>query len=402
LALQWGGEVLRTSRRESAPYVLGSSLATICRMLDLDLVWDWQASLFRYWGGVGHYSIALLAIGALPNGELKTLLTNNLANITFPEESISERELKGLSNRFVPLADVPDLAWKIGIAQRGPRNTNPERPNHFADMDQPGPDGRTLLDICTNRNQALDPEIWLSYYASIGANDPIHQGLLPFRVWQIYDGMVDALERRSVTKFVCAAGVLAHYVGDACQPLHISVYADGDPSKTETRTIQHRNGKVEHQQVKAGQGVHAAYEDDMINRHIGEIFAGLQSLPTVKPRQIKSGRAAAWETIKLMRETHDTIPPEDLVKSYISVENRPPGARAAALWQLYGNDTITVIGNGIETLASLWLSAWRQGGAENDGLKLTQISQEAITNTISNRSFLRSYTLDQIGAHLDA
>jgi hypothetical protein len=60
-----------------------------------------------------------------------------------------------------------------------------------------------------------------------------------------------------------------------------------------------------------------------------------------------------------------------------------------------------VIGNGIETLASLWLSAWKQAGSENDGLKLTEISQDAITNPISKRSFLRSYTLEQIGGHLD-
>jgi len=267
-------------------------------------------------------------------------------------------------------------------------------------MDNPRPDGETLLDICDVRRQALDPDVWLDYYASVGVHDPIKQGLLPFRVWQIYDGMVHALERRSVTKFVCAAGVLAHYVGDACQPLHLSIYADGDPNKTETRTIHHRNGAVEETQVKAGQGVHGAYEDDMINHHIGEIFAGLQSLPAAKLRRIRNGRDAAWETITLMRDTHDAIPPAGLVNTYIDTKNEAPTLRASKLWDAYGNDTIDVLGSGIETLASLWLSAWKQADAEHSNLKLTKISQEAITMTIANRAFLRSYTLGQIGARL--
>jgi hypothetical protein len=380
--------------------VLASSLSTICRLLDLDLVWDWQASLFRYWGSVGHYGIALLAIQALPNGELKTLLTNNLDNITFPQGDINDRQLKGLSKRFVPLADVPDLAWKIGIAQRGPRDTNPERPNDFADMDEPGPDSRTLLDICRDRSRALDPGVWLDYYASVHVTDPIKKGLLPFRVWQIYDGMVDALEHHAALDFVCAAGVLAHYVGDACQPLHISIYADGDPNRTETRTIHHRDGSVEEKEFKAGQGVHSAYEDDMINQHVGDLFTGLQSLRIGRPPKIEGGAGAAWATIKLMRDTVNEISPKDLVESYIGVEHEPPSAAAAALWRAYGDATIGVIGQGVKTLAGLWLSAWTKAGADGLDLPLEALEQASITNKILDRDFLRSYTLDQIGDHL--
>jgi hypothetical protein len=400
LALQWGGEVLHTTADATAPYVLATSLATVCRLLDLDLVWDWQANLFRYWGAVGHYSIALRAIEALPHAELKTLLTANRDNITFPQDHISDTDLKGLSKKFVPLADVPDLAWKLGAYQRGPRNTNPERPNHHADMDKPRPDGKTLLDLSAMRADAIDPEVWRKYYDDVGMHDDMNRGLLPFRVWQIYDGMVDALSARSVTRFVCAAGVLAHYVGDACQPLHISMYADGDPAKHETRTVHHRDGTVEQQNVKLGAGVHAAYEDAMVNLHVPEIFAGLQSLPAAKPKKVGSGADAAWATIQLMRATYDAIPPKQLVDTYVGVEHDGPKAAAKKLWDVYGPQTITVIGDGVETLAGLWLSAWKQAHAEGKGLKLDKIPQEAITKTIARPSFLRSYTLDQIGAHL--
>jgi len=400
LAVQWGGEVLNTTGGQSAPYVLASSLATICRLLDLDVVWDWQASLFRYWGGVGHYSIALLAIQALPAGDLKTLLQANVSNITFPQNQISDSNFDGLSKRFVPLADVPDLAWKLGAGRRGPTSTNPERPNHFADMDQPGPDGRTLLDICKSRTRALKPQVWMDYYASVGVTNRMNQGLVPFRVWQIYDGMLDAIAARSVTDFVCAAGVLAHYVGDACQPLHISIYADGDPNKKETRTIHHRDGTTTEKQVAVGEGVHSAYEDDMVNRHVADIFAGVQSLPAAKLPRVRSGGGAAWDTINLMRRTHDTIPPQNLVATYVKVEDDTPANTATELWRVYGADTVAVIGDGVRTLAGLWISAWSQAHGDGAKLDLGLIPQDAITKTVLKRTFLPSLTLDKIGTQL--
>jgi hypothetical protein len=42
---------------------------------------------------------------------------------------------------------------------------------------------------------------------------------LPFRVWQIYKKMVEFVAAGDVASFVAAGGILAHYVGDACQPL---------------------------------------------------------------------------------------------------------------------------------------------------------------------------------------
>ena len=356
LALQWGGQSLESSSGQTAPYVLASSVATICRMLDLDVVWDWQATLNRYWGAVGHYTIALRAIDVLPDGPLKTLLAGNALNITFKRDDINEKKLTGLSKLFVPLADVPDLAWKIGKGQRGPRSTNPERPNHFADMDQPDSHGQTLLDICQDPDAALDPHRWRDYYSDpkIDQTDPMHQGLLPFRVWQIFDGMVSALNRHSVIDFVCAAGVLAHYIGDACQPLHISSYADGDPSQQEIRTVV-KDGKTTTESVPRGQGVHTSYEDDMINRHIGDIFAGLQSTDIEPAPGIANGADAAWATIALMRATHGTIAPPQLVDAYVATAGKPPSQRADDLWAVYEGPTIAVMAAGVKR--------WRASGS---------------------------------------
>src|SRR6185503_2557605 len=111
-----------------------------------------------------------------------------------------------------------------------------EGPNHFADMDQErDSDGKTLLDLTLDAG-FIDPDKWDAFYSSVKdilSGDPIsakHRGLLPFRVWQIFNDMVRFVKAGKVAEFVCAAGVLTHYVGDACQPLHISFLHDGDPA----------------------------------------------------------------------------------------------------------------------------------------------------------------------------
>src|SRR5262249_24000053 len=145
------------------------------------------------------------------------------------------------SDAFVPMADVPDFFWKPRNAKQG-HSRRFEGPNHFADMDQPDPHGNTLLSL-TTADANLDPDKWQALYNTgedLLSGDPItpeHRGLLPFRVWQPFDAMVDFARKGQASKFVCAAGVLTHYVGDACQPLHISYLHDGDPEKPVTHTF---------------------------------------------------------------------------------------------------------------------------------------------------------------------
>ncbi len=91
------------------------------------------------------------------------------------------------------MADVPELFWKYGKqgASRGA-----EGPNHFAAMDQKRPsDGEDLLTLCEHRAN-VDADTWNAFYNSV--RDPVtgeeitqnHRGLLPFRVWQIFDDPV--------------------------------------------------------------------------------------------------------------------------------------------------------------------------------------------------------------------
>src|SRR4029077_14305194 len=184
----------------------------------------------------------------------------------------------------IPMADVPDFFWKHGHQHH---SRGSEGPNHFADMDQKrNGDGVDLLKLCEDPNN-IDPKVWNDFYSTIEDllhGGPIaveHRGLLPFRVWQIFDQMVEFVRNDKIPEFVCAAGVLAHYVGDACQPLHISYLHDGDPLQGHSHTVHHHDGTTSDVLIAKGAGVHSAYEDGMVNSHRRDILRGLDDTPPV-------------------------------------------------------------------------------------------------------------------------
>jgi hypothetical protein len=57
-----------------------------------------------------------------------------------------------------------------------------------------------------------DPSVWNRFYGSIvdlitgESIDQRHGGLLPFRVWEIFDEMVRLASQGKAAEFVCAAG----------------------------------------------------------------------------------------------------------------------------------------------------------------------------------------------------
>ena len=138
-----------------------------------------------------------------------------------------------------------------------------------------------------------------------------------------------------------AAGCLAHYVGDACQPLHSSQHSDG------------LNG--------ASTGVHATYEDNMVDAHEDEIAAGIgEAISNLgfRPRAIQSPRDAAMAVMDLMIFAQQTLPPETICQTY---NDARPGAHKsatkdkaviAALWETCGEATIEVIAAGAVTLGA--------------------------------------------------
>jgi hypothetical protein len=409
IALQWGGQVFQNENASSS-YALATFLSAVCKELDVTLLRGWNIGLPKYWGAVGHYSIATKACDVIQNQKLKQLMQANLSRISFALPDLNKKTMAGLSKRdFVPLADVPDMVWKIGPFKRGGQ-TAPEHDNHFADMDRvldpPLPGGATLLEICRDKPANVSVEVWQSYYDAVSEQFPDEEegrGLLPFRAWQIYDEMVSAVKAGNVESFVCAAGILSHYVGDSCQPLHVSYLFNGDPDRKIFGTFRdRRTGRMVEGEISIGKGVHSAYENDMINRHVPEIIQGVNSILSREqsPPLIEGGHEAAVLVVQLMQKTADTISPMEIINEYVRVENEKPRHRADALWELLGDDTVSVMASGCITLAQLWESAWAEGNGDQTINSLDAIEEPVLSALYQNPNFLPSHRLNTIGTVL--
>ena len=394
IAVEWGAHVFTESSETAQSYALASCLSTICRELDVDIVRGHNTGLPQYWGEVGHYAIGakacqLLATTLLVNApHLGTLMDANTERVGFSDAALSSASFQ-ITAQFFPLADVPDKVFKQGPAgiRRGK-----EGPNHFADVDMPLPDSphknKSLLDLCTEDPARVNPQFWSDYYDRVGDTS---KGLLPFRVQQLYQEMVLALKKTTpdVARFVAAAGVMAHYVGDACQPLHASFMHDGDPDDVD------ENGNVR------AKGVHSAYETNMLKSKAPEIILKLNTeLALAKPGTlVQSSLEAAQLVVAMMNDVHNLLPPVEMCADYADHRS------IQSLWSNFGPQTIDVIAMGVRTLAVIWASAWKQGKGETKVpvAALKAITKAKLKTLYEDRdNFVPSVRIDEIAAILAA
>lgn len=418
LAVQWGGQVFTDAAgQEQKSFALATLLSTVCHKLEVTPVRSWNFELPEYWGTFGHFTIANMActITGSQNSKVRQFFQNNLLNITFQLSDITVAGTKGLSKGdFVPLADVPDLVWKMpsGPGSRGPRGNNPEGPNHFADMDEPPPDGSPdLLTLCEDPAN-IDPDVWIVYANKFPPKKPNEandqgMGLLPFRVWQLYTAMVDAIQKQDRVAFLCAAGTLAHYIGDSCQPLHISYLHHGDPVNFVTKSLTHTTGKNAGttEDVNLSFNVHEDYEQTMFRNDTGEevktkLTAALANLPA--QTLLKGGRNAAIATVAGMQNTFNTIKPRDIVDAYDEAlrNSAAKGDLLTMLWDKFGAATITVMAEGSKLLARLWESAWKEGKGDTNITDLTACTHPQLSNLYIKKTTLPSFRLPDIKAQL--
>ncbi|HEY2225771.1 hypothetical protein [Actinomycetospora sp.] len=346
LALQWGGHRFAgATGTRTTPYALVSFLSTACRALDVEPVESWHADHDLYWGEVGHYTIGARACDLVQPAALRKFFVANRTRISFDLAALAAGDYKtGDKDVFHPLADVPDTVWK---ARKRGWMRGKEGPNHFADMDDPVSDAdpRTLMSMFESDPKSVDPKIWDDFYSSKSV-PPNHRGLLPFRVAQLYRVMVEALTDGATTTALAAAGVMAHYVGDACQPLHASRWHDG--------------------RIPSEKGVHSDYETAMVTDQRAAIAAGLDAtLGTAAPTDTISGHhVAAITVVELMQRTITRLSPDALIDAWVTTDQDSIPGHSEELWRLVGTPTIECIADGCRTLAMLWSSAWREAKAK--------------------------------------
>jgi hypothetical protein len=378
VAIQWGGySFLEPGGQEVRQFALASSLATVCRELDIEVVRDWSIGQNEYWGKVGHYKIGISACSLLGEKKLATLMKANAENISVKDADIEAGKLPKATqrDRFIPLADVPDLVWR---ATRGK-----DKANHFADMDEPDPNsGKTLLQLWKASSSNRTPGKWSQFYSAI---DPkrkdAHRGALPFRVRQIYEEMVEFTKRGDIAKYVGAAGILAHYVGDACQPLHVSFLHHGHPDHPSEKDV------------------HEVYETRMLDSFSAEVVQmtnlELKSKAVKTGQRIVGGAAAADLVVELMRQTIKVLPPEVVVDTFNKTKGR---GQLQAMWTALGKKTCAVMADGSLTLAILWESAWVEGkGSTKVKLSdLIAVDRKKLMSIYNDKTFIESRWLKEM------
>lgn len=397
LAVQWGGQTFANGDdADSYNFALATSLSTVCRQLDVELVQGHNTGAQPYWGTMGHYTIAALACGLLTSPKLQKLMLANLDRVSFELTGLGPAELAAAlrkakdTNGFVPLADVPDIVWKKTANQiKGGRDPSPrqgpEHPVHYADIDAPGPDGKSLMELCLEDPTRVNVQYWRDFYAATDVNDRRHQGLLPFRVWQFFDAMVKGVREGDLADFVAAAGIVSHYTGDACQPLHGSIWADG-----------YADGR--------GKGIHSAYESKMLDDWATELHDGMaaavaagRDLHPLSP----NGQAAAVATVELMSRAAQNVPLVDLIDTYIETGGGKSRRVTGILWERFSAGTVETMVDGAVALATLWESAWiAADGEETPASDLVAISKAKLRSRYENTKFVESLFLDEIAAVL--
>ena len=144
------------------------------------------------WDSATHRAIARLAVEALPPSPLKTFLARNDA---------------ALETHSVE----PDTVLKEKYGEA-------EKRRHYLDIEQFGSDPWS----------GLDPDL-RKMQRRFGIRTIEHAGTLPWTIDGVSRELEIAWHRGDCAAVLRLSGYLAHYVGDASQPLHSTKYYDGDP-----------------------------------------------------------------------------------------------------------------------------------------------------------------------------
>jgi hypothetical protein len=404
IAMQWGGARIRTGHDTSA-YALGTFLSTICRVLDVEIVRDFSIGWDEYWGKIGHFAVGWKACESklLTDSKLAALMSANQERVGFDDKTLGQGSAFRMGrDGFVPLADVPDYVWVPAARYSKPRAHEPEQ--HFADVDLPPVGDKVdFLAQCAADKSLVSPDKWNAFFSAFaekGAGP--EEGALPFRVWQIWDAMVEFLKDDKLDHFVAAAGTLAHYIGDASQPLHCSYLHHGrlpmmnvEGDKREY-PVAHSSKEFQAYAKTPPAKVHGIYEEGMLEIDPASALASVDEVLDGKPQRtaaINSGQDAAYETVLLMDRARKRLTPDAIIDA--DDPTKGPKTRARQLWanEKIQKATVESLADSVQVLARVWQSAWDAAGGSKSAA--TAFSEDVLMQIYRSNDFLVPMTLSE-------
>jgi hypothetical protein len=255
----------------------------------------------RAWDSRTHKLIARLAVGTLPLTALRTTLA-------------------GEEDQLQDDAIAPDFALKHEYGKV-------EAIRHYIDLEDYG------LDPFGN----LDPDIAVMRQR-YGESTLERSGTLPWTIEQVASQIQEAWRNNDCRSAETLSGYLAHYIGDASQPLHTTRYYDG---------------------VGQDRGIHARLES--------ATDASLNQLEPLARPQLKLIRVdSVWHVaIAEIRRAHGLIPTITQADRAARVTAAPDDYRAydRALMAQEAPLIATQIADASSVLASVWLYEWKSAGS---------------------------------------
>jgi hypothetical protein len=216
--------------------------------------------------------------------------------------------------------------------------------------------------------------------------------------------MVAALKKKDVKTFVATAGVLAHYVGDASQPLHSSYLHHGRLPLLDRPggRFPVRHGSAEYGAFKKTPAakIHGLYEQRMLELDTLTALEGVDGLlasASASSTGIDNGWEAARATFELMSDAQERLSPETILG--IDDPSLGPTDRARRLWAhpKVRTETIRSLADSTVLLARLWASAWRVGKGRNIAVsKLRVFAEGEVQDVYKKKTFAPAFTLDQM------
>jgi hypothetical protein len=164
------------------------------------------------------------------------------------------------------------------------------------------------------------------------------QGILPWALQNTYRALVEAFRSHNAEKTKVMMADLAHYVGDAHQPMHTTVNYDG--------------------QLSGQKGVHARYEIYMVSKHYNELVA------KVIPGQVAPVKDVSGSAFDYIYESNLLLPVVMMADTVAAnVTNKDYNEEYyRLLWFRTQFVTIGEMTNAAERLASLFYTAWLEAG----------------------------------------
>ncbi len=277
--------------REYSIFAIAIAAITLCATPTRAHAWDART----------HQLITRLAIDALPDSALKHALEVHAADLQ--QDAVAPDEV---------------LRPEYGKA---------EAIHHYIDLETFGAD----------RFAALQPD-FAAMVSEYGAQTLVRSGTLPWTIESTAQEIEQAWRKGDCAAVILRSGYLAHYVGDATQPLHTTKYYDGYPQD---------------------RGMHMRLEG-AADRSVGEIEQ--MARPQVRIEQIDP----VWPAIvSELRHSNaliaGTIDADRAARAETGVKRGAVFDRA--LMQRELPMVARQVAEASSALASIWLYEWKQAGS---------------------------------------